>query len=108
MTDPTGSVAVGRGGSDADGSLLAYSDRGCARSGLVAVQYDDLLFDPLEALLFSGGECSGYSADAPVAIATGDARGAVAYGHDSYAGCWNPAGAGCLPTVTNGASDSTG
>ena len=103
ITDPTGSVSVGTDGSNADASLVAISDSGCARSGLIAVagQYTVAPSRYCERT---------YDAEGPIAVSypSGNARGTIVvadYGADGS--CWNPVGVtGCLPTVAHGGHGS--
>ena len=103
VTDPTGSVSVGvplgGGGNHAQGSILAYSMGGCARSGLVAVSYSPLAEHDTDC------PWSGAAVEAPVAVsAEKDTRGTVAVSEDDDAAgsCWNPFAIGCLPSVAYG------
>jgi hypothetical protein len=113
VTDPTGSasvgVPVGSSGSDAQGSLVAYSMGGCAKSNGVAVSYDvnselyPVWTTVYQVAPYQGRSCpwgSSKSAQAPVAVAKGDSSGAVSYS-DSFATgtCWNPFNLGCVPSV---------
>jgi hypothetical protein len=102
ISDPTGSVAIGTQGSNAEASLVAVAvEGGCARSGGVAVTTD---------FLGQGSHWCGwaYDSDAPVAIAErGSARGAIVVAdYQADPSCWNPVGAGCMPTIVKGGQGS--